>query len=121
MSSIMNFERSILPLEKMRTILPSAKTQYQEASPFPHIVFDDFFDTEVVEKVLSEFPGKNDIGWIDYYGSNEVKLANENEENMGLFTRYVLYSLNSSIFLKFLEELVGMVTSQVVVYKAGTR
>ena len=61
-----------------------------------------------LEKVLSEFPGKNDIDWIDYYDGNQVKLANENEENIGAFTCYVLYSLNSSTFLKFLEELVGI-------------
>ena len=108
MSAILNFERSPLPLEKMKALLPTAKKQYQEASPFPHIVFDDFFDTEVAEKVLSEFPGKNDIDWIDYYDGNQVKLANENEENISAFIRYVLYSLNSSTFLKFLEELVGI-------------
>ena len=108
MSAILNFERSPLLLEKMKALLPTAKKQYQEASPFPHIVFDDFFDAEVAEKVLSEFPGKNDIDWIDYYDGNQVKLANENEENIGAFTRYVLYSLNSSTFLKFLEELVGI-------------
>ena len=108
MSAILNFERSPLPFEKMKALLPTAKKLYQEASPFPHIVFDDFFDAEVAEKVLSEFPGKNDIDWIDYYDGNQVKLANENEENIGAFTRYVLYSLNSSTFLKFLEELVGI-------------
>ena len=58
--------------------------------------------------MLSEFPGKNEIDWIDYYDGNQVKLANEDEANISAFTRYVLYSLNSSTFLKFLEELVGI-------------
>ena len=29
---------------------------YQSASPFPHIVMDDFIKLDVLEKVLKEFP-----------------------------------------------------------------
>ena len=108
MSGIMNFEQSPLPLTRMESLLPDAKIKYQEGVPFPHFVFDDFFDDHVVEKVLLEFPGKSDIDWIDYYDRGQVKLANEKESNIGLFTRYLLYSLNSSTFLTFLEELTGI-------------
>ena len=105
MSAILNFEKSPLPLERMQALLPIAKKKYKEASPFPHIVFDDFFDLEVADKILSEFPGRKDIDWIDYYDGNQIKLGNENEDNIGFFTRYILYSLNSATFLKFLSEL----------------
>ncbi|MDG1929629.1 MAG: 2OG-Fe(II) oxygenase, partial [Nitrospinaceae bacterium] len=104
----MNFEQSPLPLTRMESLLPDAKIKYQEGAPFPHFVFDDFFDDNVVEKVLSEFPEKSDIDWIDYYDQGQVKLANEKESNIGFFTRYLLYSLNSSTFLTFLEELTGI-------------
>ena len=80
----------------MESLLPDAKIKYQEGAPFPHFVFDDFFDDNVVEKVLSEFPGKSDIDWIDYYDRNQIKLGNEIEDNIGFFTRYILYSLNSA-------------------------
>jgi len=108
MNDIINFDQSPLPLTRMESLLPLAKTKYQDGAPFPHIVFDDFFDGNVVEKVLSEFPEKNDIDWIDYYDGDQVKLANEKESNIGFFTRYLLYSLNSSTFLTFLEELTGI-------------
>jgi hypothetical protein len=103
-----NFKESLLPLEKMRLLLPEAKKNYVQAEPFPHIYFDDFFDNNVVERVLEEFPGENDIDWIKYYDGHQKKLANENEQNIGLFSRHVLYSLNSSLFLRFLEELTGI-------------
>ena len=108
MSATANFKESPLPLEKMRLLLPEAKKNYAQAEPFPHIYFDDFFDNNVVERVLEEFPGENDIDWIKYYDGHQKKLANENEQNIGLFSRHVLYSLNSSLFLKFLEELTGI-------------
>ena len=104
----MSFERSPLPLKRMESVLPVAKKEYKDGVPFPHIVFDDFFDHHIAERVLSEFPGKNDINWIDYYDGNQVKLANEKESNIGGFTRFLLYSLNSSTFLTFLEELTGI-------------
>lgn len=89
-------------------LLPEAHKSYAEATPFPHIVMDDFFDEEVLDQVLREFPGIKDIAWHQYYDSNQIKLSNENEEYIGLFTRHVLHSLNSSIFLNFLEELTGI-------------
>ena len=107
-TAIENFQKPVLPLERMRQLLPDARAAYNQARPFPHIVLDDFFKTEVVDKILSEFPAAKDIKWIQYNDSHQKKLANENEENIGLFTRYVLYSLNSSTFLQFLEELTGI-------------
>ena len=101
MPAIANFNVSLLPLEKMSSILPKARELYVQADPFPHIYFDDFFDNDVVEKVLKEFPDENEIDWIKYYDGHQKKLANENEQNMGFFSRYLLYSLNSSLFLKF--------------------
>ena len=67
MPATANFKESLLPLEKMRLLLPEAKKNYAQAEPFPHIYFDDFFDNNVVERVLEEFPGENDIDWIKYY------------------------------------------------------
>ena len=108
MSAITDFKGSLLPLEKMKSLLPEAKKTYAQAEPFPHIYFDDFFDNDVVERVLKEFPGEKDIDWIKYYDGHQKKLANENEKNIGFFSRHVLYSLNSSLFLQFLEELTGI-------------
>ena len=108
MSTITDFNEPFLPLEKMKQLLPEAKKTYAQAKPFPHIHFDDFFDKDAMERVLKEFPNEGDIDWIKYYDGHQKKLANEKEENIGLFSRYLLYSLNSSLFLKFLEELTGI-------------
>ena len=107
-TAIENFQKPVLPLENIRQLLPDARGSYNQARPFPHIVLDNFFETEVVDKILSEFPDAKDIKWIQYYDSHQKKSVNENEENIGLFTRHVLYSLNSSTFLQFLEELTGI-------------
>ena len=52
MSDIINFEKSLLPLEKIESLLPDTKIKYQEGTPFPHFVFDDFFDVLVSYEVI---------------------------------------------------------------------
>ena len=104
----MQFRRSLLPLEKMQAG-PEDAAAYRAAAPFPHAVFDDFFDPVVLDRVLSEFPGVKGIDWVRYDDPRfEVKLASRSEQQIGLFTRYLIYALNSSAFLQFLERLTGI-------------
>jgi hypothetical protein len=47
---------TFLPLAKMRAIAPAARVAYTTAKPYPHVVFDDFFDPALLDMVLAEFP-----------------------------------------------------------------
>jgi len=63
----------------------------------------------ILDRVLSEFPGAQGIDWERYDDPRfEVKLASRSEQQIGLFTRYLIYALNSSAFLQFLERLTGI-------------
>jgi hypothetical protein len=104
----LQFRRSLLPLEKMQASADQVAA-YRAAAPFPHAVFDDFFDPVILDRVLSEFPGAQGIDWERYDDPRfEVKLASRSEQQIGLFTRYLIYALNSSAFLQFLERLTGI-------------
>jgi Rps23 Pro-64 3,4-dihydroxylase Tpa1-like proline 4-hydroxylase len=82
--------------------------QYQNASPFPHIIIDNFFPDEILEQVLEEFPSATQINWYRYNSPNERKLACSKEEEFGNKTLHFIHLLNSSIFLEFLEKLTGI-------------
>ncbi len=82
--------------------------EYAEAQPFPHIVIDNFLPEDVLEGVLSEFPKSGDIDWQKFENKAEKKLANRHEKFMGDHTRFLLYQLNSSTFISFLEKLTGI-------------
>ncbi|MEO8890557.1 MAG: 2OG-Fe(II) oxygenase [Coleofasciculaceae cyanobacterium] len=81
---------------------------YQQAKPFPHIVIDDFLPEYILENILTEFPQSGDIDWQKFENKSEKKLANKHERNMGDHTRALLYQLNSSTFIEFLENLTGI-------------
>jgi len=111
MSSIdvyLRFEKPLLPIDKMNELEKKAG-DYKNASPFPHMVFDDFFDPVILDRVLDEFPGETGIDWRRFSDpKNEIKLASRDELQIGLFTRYLIYTMNSSAFLSFLETLTGI-------------
>ena len=82
--------------------------QYQNATPFPHVVIDDFLPPEILETILKEYPAPNEIQWREFANKSESKLASKSEQQMGEMTRFLLYQLNSETFINFLEKLTGI-------------
>ncbi len=97
------FDRARL-VERARALAPS----YASASPFPHIVIDDFLPAEVLDTVLAEFPSPKSGSWEKYNDAMQKKYGSRDEEALGPTTRMVLHELNSGAFLAFLEELTGI-------------
>jgi hypothetical protein len=82
---------------------------YRTASPFPHIVIDDFLPDEAITTCISEFPTPENVPWELYTDAgNTKKLAINDERLMGPFTRHLIGQLNASAFVEFLEKLTGI-------------
>ena len=84
------------------------REDYANAKPFPHVVIDNFLPEYILEAILEEFPKPGTIDWQKFQNSAEKKLASKNEQQMGDATRLLLYNLNSSTFITFLEVLTGI-------------
>lgn len=86
------------------------KDSYQNAPPFPNIYIDDFFDSDFLRSVLSEFPtlSEKDKDAIYYSNPNEKKHATKGEYSFGPQTRKLVHYLNSQPFLEFLQEFTGI-------------
>jgi len=97
-----------LPLSRMAESVKWAHSSYINAKPFPHIVFDDFFDPALLDLVLAEFPKPSEIKWQRFYNAHEIKLASAAEATFKPVTRLFLYHLNSITFLEFLSRLTGI-------------
>ena len=99
---------SFLPVARMNQVAQSAHDSYLNAKPYPHIVFDDFFERALVESVLEEFPKPGAIRWQKFDNAEEIKLASAAEASFGPTTRLLLYHLNSATFLQFLSSVTGI-------------
>ena len=99
---------SFLPLSRMGDLERGAHGAYAGARPFPHVVFDNFFDPALLERVLGEFPRPGTIEWQRFDNAREIKLASRAESSFGPLTRLLLYHLNSYTFLEFLSRVTGI-------------
>jgi 2OG-Fe(II) oxygenase superfamily len=83
---------------------------YRASEPFPHIVLDGVFRGEVLDEVLSEWPGWDDVTWISYDdGSYERgKRTSCDVDRFGPTIRQVLAEISGPPFLEFLGRLTGI-------------
>jgi Rps23 Pro-64 3,4-dihydroxylase Tpa1-like proline 4-hydroxylase len=85
----------------------SLADRYQHASPFPHIVIDDFMDPDVLRSVLADFPSSGDKKYFDR-DQERLKFQYQPLEVSSGLTRNLFAELNSQAFLGFLEEMTGI-------------
>lgn len=97
-----------LPLSRMAEIEEPTRLAYASGKPFPHFVIDNFFDPELIDQVLVEFPRPGQINWQIFNNEQEVKLASSAEASFGPTIRLLLYHLNSITFLDFLSKVTGI-------------
>jgi hypothetical protein len=94
--------------ERLKLLAEHRRREYAEADPYAHVVIDDFLPSAALGPVLAEIPNPGEIDWIKYDDVRGKKLASEVETQLGSATRALLYQLNSSVFIDFLETLTGI-------------
>ncbi|ERT09197.1 2OG-Fe(II) oxygenase superfamily protein [Lyngbya aestuarii BL J] len=105
MSSALTF---CIDPEYLDNLATQYRESYAQAQPYPHIVIDNFLPESILDHILDEFPKPDTIDWHKFNGNYSKKLASSSELQMGESTRFLLYQLNSSIFIRFLEKLTGI-------------
>jgi Rps23 Pro-64 3,4-dihydroxylase Tpa1-like proline 4-hydroxylase len=94
--------------EELKQFASENKAAYASADPFPSIYFDNFFNPDVLHKILSEFPDMSKNPDLKYNDANQIKLASKGEYRFGETTKALMHFLNSQPFLEFLSELTGI-------------
>jgi len=82
--------------------------QYQKASPFPHIVLDNFLAENVLKEAVLHFPNQDSERWMHYTHLNEVKLAQPNRTFIPFQLLRIIDELNGEKFVNFLCTLTGI-------------
>lgn len=81
--------------------------QYQTASPFPHIVIDDFLDQDILRSALSDFPSSEGVEGFDRDQERYKFQHSPYSLKQGLLQN-LLFALNSAPFLRLLENMTGI-------------
>jgi Rps23 Pro-64 3,4-dihydroxylase Tpa1-like proline 4-hydroxylase len=94
--------------ERLEKLAEENAEKYQNNTPFPHIVIDNFLPEELVQPVLDAFPDPEKLKWIKFNNPDEKKLAFNSVEKLPDVPRDMLLFLNSSPVLQFLERMTGI-------------
>ena len=94
--------------EKLANLAATHYESYAQATPFPHIVLDNLFSSEFLNRICQEFPKPGEVSWTRRYHENSKKLEFHEEAQMGEFTWRLVAQLNSLTFMIFLEKLTGI-------------
>lgn len=93
--------------------LPELSKRYQSASPYPHIVLENFLNPATLDECIDEFNKLNaSDGWINYAHYNEKKRGLNKLDALPETIKSTINELNSPEFLKFLSMLTGIVNLQ---------
>ena len=94
--------------DRLQSLAARHREEYATASPFPHVVIDDFLTTDICDRLLAEFPRREDIDWLKFERHHSKKLATKGDRQFGDYTRQVLLEFNTALCLRFLEALTGI-------------
>jgi len=76
--------------------------------PFPHVVLNNFLPPATADVLETSFPYPTEITWKDKTHEHSKKLACQNDTLFPPAIRYILSQFNSSVFIRFLEQLTGI-------------
>lgn len=97
-----------LQLNFLKKDLKSDQGSFSAASPYAHIVKDNFLISSEAKKALDNFPTVQDQGWIHYIHFNEKKHGLNKIELLPPFFQELIQELNSIDFVDYLSELTGI-------------
>jgi 2OG-Fe(II) oxygenase superfamily len=90
-----------------RTIGSQLAQSYRAATPFPHVVIDDFLDPKMLSTIADNYPALEGKRYFDR-DQERFKFQFHADEVPSGLTRNILAELNGRAFLTFLEELTGI-------------
>ena len=68
----------------------ATRVEYQSASPYPHIVIDNFLEPEAAQAAIAEFPPFDPERWNNYLHVNERKFSNTDPDTWGPTLKQIL-------------------------------
>ena len=84
------------------------KQSYLAAKPYPHLVIDDLFAPELLDRLVEEFPKPKNRDWIVWDTEHELKTTSRGIDDLSMFTQIFCLWLNSRAVISTIESIVGI-------------
>lgn len=81
---------------------------YKSAKPFPHVVLDEMFSSDLLDQLVDEIPTLNREKWVSHNEDRLVKSNLRSAIDLGEAGYELTAFLHSAMFLYFLSEVTGI-------------
>jgi hypothetical protein len=98
----------LVNLDRLEGSLDCLRSSYASATPYPHIVIDDFLEPGAAKAAMEEFPPLDPEVWNNFLHVNERKFSNTDPDTWGPTLQGILAELNSPRFVQFVSKLIGV-------------
>lgn len=86
----------------------SLSRQYRSAKPFPHLVLDQMFSDQVLDRVIEEMLPAGDANWVQHDDDHQRQLNLRSAVDLGDAGSQLVAFLHSAKFLYFLSQVTGI-------------
>ncbi|NJO95681.1 MAG: 2OG-Fe(II) oxygenase [Pleurocapsa sp. CRU_1_2] len=107
-SNLLDLTAFTKALDTLRNESDSLRQSYATAKPYPHVVIDDLFQPELLDRLLADFPEPGSRDWLLWDTHNELKSTSRGIEGLSTFTQMFSLWLNSVDVVKTIESIVGI-------------
>jgi Rps23 Pro-64 3,4-dihydroxylase Tpa1-like proline 4-hydroxylase len=97
----------VIAFDRLPALARKLRSEWENASPFAHVVIDDFLPPDSAERASQAFDGTTD-GWIFHNHYNERKYCHSKKAQMHRDMLELFSDLESPQWLRFLEEVSGI-------------
>lgn len=98
----------VVQYQQLEDDIERLSASYQSATPFPHIVIDEFLGAQTIQAAALEFPAPDLEQWNAYSHRNERKFSHTDPTLWGPTLQRVLSELNSDRFVALLSRITGI-------------
>lgn len=113
--SQLNINNSVLDLATFTKALDRLRDEsqllchsYAAAKPYPHLVIDNLFEPELLNRLVAEFPQSHTRDWLIWESTHESKTTSKGIDNLSIFTQMFCLWLNSRDVISAIELIVGI-------------
>ncbi|GAB4544231.1 MAG: hypothetical protein Tsb0014_38220 [Pleurocapsa sp.] len=113
--SQLNIEKDILNLQPFTQALNFLRNEssllqgsFATAKPYPHLIIDNLFTPEILDRLLEEFPKPQERDWLVWDTAHELKTTSRGIDGLSLFTQMFCLWLNSRDVVSTIESIVGI-------------
>jgi hypothetical protein len=98
----------LLDYQALDAGIPDLRARFAAATPYPHLVLEDFLQPEWARRAHAAFPGVASGAWIEYRHVNERKVGRNTRETIPADLLRVIDELNGPRFAAWLSACTGI-------------